>query len=346
MHVDDLADRIGAGEHETESAFSRMPVARPYPIILFMESAFSLLGRHRLLGVGLAFLAEAVILSALGYAEAPMVGVPAAIVAAIAGSVAVALGPWDGAIVAFGGAIVFGIVNGWSGDELAALVVWPAIVVPVGLFGRRVAEQRIALGQFVVSQELERQRLAVELHDEAAQSLAAALMAIGRLESAGSGEQADASRNELRALIQQTLERVRALAVDLRPRALDDFGLPAAAQHLAATFSARTGLRVEVDLDREHRLPAEIELPLFRVLQEALQGVSERTDATRVRVTLAVTPTGTVFEVADDGSVADASTAEARRLASARERLRLVGGRLTILTPPGAGTIVRATVPT
>jgi signal transduction histidine kinase len=57
------------------------------------------------------------------------------------------------------------------------------------------------------------------------------------------------------------------------------------------------------------------------------------------------TSTGTVFDVADDGSVAEAGSAGADRLASARERLRLVGGRLTILTPPGLGTIVRATVP-
>ena len=310
-----------------------------------MESWFSLLARHRSLSVGLAFLAEATILAALGYADpSSVVGIPAAVAAAIAGSVAVALGPWDGALVALGGALVFGLVGGWGDGALAALVVWPAIVIPVGFFGRRVVEQRTALRQLVASQELERQWLAVELHDDAAQSLAAALMALGRLETARSAEQADQGRSELRALIQQTLERIRELAVDLRPRALDDFGLPAAAQHLAATFSARTGLPVEVDLDRE-RLPAEVELPLFRVLQEALEGVAERADATRVRVTLTVTPTGTVFEVADDGSVVDAGSAEAHPLASARERLRLVGGGLTIQTPPGLGTIVRATVP-
>ena len=311
-----------------------------------METWFSLLGRHRALGVGLAFLAEATILAALGYADpATVVGIPAAVAAAIAGSVAVALGPWDGALVALGGAVVFGFVGGWSDGALAALVVWPAIVIPVGFFGRRVADQRMALRQLVASQELERQWLAVELHDDAAQSLAAALMALGRFEGARSTEQADESRGELRALIQQTLERVRELAVDLRPRALDDFGLPAAAQHLAATFTARTGVPVEVDLDRESRLPAEIELPLFRVLQEALQDVSARSDATRVRVSMTATPTGTVFEVADDGSVVEPENAEPHRLATARERLRLVGGRLTILTPPGLGTIVRATVP-
>jgi signal transduction histidine kinase len=166
-----------------------------------------------------------------------------------------------------------------------------------------------------------------------------------RLEVARSAEHADASRAELRELIQETLERVRELAIDLRPRSLDDLGLPAAAEHLASTFTARTGVPVEVYVDRTQRLPVEFELPLFRVLQEALQGVTERTDTTLVRVTLTTTSTGTVFEVADDGSANSAADAESTRLASARERLRLVGGRLTVLTPPGAGTVVRATVP-
>jgi signal transduction histidine kinase len=323
-----------------------MPVNGAVPIMRRMELPFSVLGRHRPLGVGLALLVEAAILAAVVQLDpSTMVGIPAAIVAAIAGSVAVAFGPWDGAIVAFSGAVAFGLLVGWTGDAPAALVVWPAIVIPVGFFGRRVAEQRMALGQLVVSQELERQRLAVELHDEAAQSLAAALLALRRLDGAATAAGADASRAELRELIQRTLERVRGLAVDLRPRSLDDFGLPAAAETLAATFTARTGLPVDVAFDHCQRLPTRIELPLFRVLQDALQSVTEHVDATRVRVTLTTTPAGTVFEVADDGNTRGSGLAETQRLASARERLRLVGGRLTVLTPSGAGTIVRATVP-
>ena len=323
-----------------------MTRGRDRPIIPQIDATFSLLGRHRWAGVGLAFLVEAAILAALGFADpAAVVGIPAAVAAAIAGSVAVAYGPWDGAIVALGGAVVLGLAGSWGTGELAALVVWPAIVVPVGFFGRRVAEQRVALRQVVAAQELERQRLALQLHDETVQSLAVALMALTRFETAESALQAAARGAELRKLIQETLARVRELAIDLRPRALDDFGLIAAAQRLAATFSERTGVAVEVELDGQERLPTEIELALFRVLQEALQRVTERIDATLVRITLTRTPNGAVFEVADDGSVRDADAAAARELVSARERLRLVGGRLTVVTPPGAGTIVRAAVP-
>lgn len=306
-----------------------------------------MLGRHRSAGVGLACLVEAAILVVLALGEPSMVvGIPAAVAAAIAGSVAVAFGPWDGAFVACFGAAVFGLVGGWGAGEVAALVVWPGIVVPVGFFGRRVAEQRLALRQFVVAQELERQRLAVELHDETAQSLAAALLALARIETAESAEEAAARRLELRELIQKTLGRVRGLAVELRPRALDDLGLPAAARRLAATFSERTGVAVDIDFDGQaDRLPPEIELALFRVLQEALQHTTERTDVTCVRVTLNRTSAGAVFEIADDGSVVAAGVADRRELASARERLRLLGGRLTVMTPPGAGTIIRAAVP-
>jgi signal transduction histidine kinase len=315
-------------------------------ILWKMNRALALLGRNRFVGVGLALAAEAAILTAIASTDSSTtVGLPGAIVAAIAGSVAVAIGPWDGAAVAFGGAVVFALVSGTAADLPATLVVWPAIVVPVGFIGRRVAEQRLALDQLVVDQERERQRLAVELHDEAAQSLAAALLALRLVEGASTPEQADASRAELRELIQGTLQRIREMAVDLRPRSLDDLGLPAAAQTLAATFTARTGLPVEVHLHGEERLPAQVELPLFRVLQDALQSVPEHEGATLVRVSLTRTPSGTVFEVADDGAVADAGEADSKRLASARERLRLVGGRLTVHTPPGAGTIVRATLP-
>ena len=76
---------------------------------------------------------------------------PGRVAAAIAGSVAVALGPWDGALVALGGAVVFGLVGGWGDGALAALVIWPAIVIPVGFFGRRVADQRVALRRLVVA---------------------------------------------------------------------------------------------------------------------------------------------------------------------------------------------------
>ena len=311
-----------------------------------MNRLLSVLGRNRLVGVGLAFLVEAAILSVLAWTNSSAtIGLPGAIAAAIAGSVAVAFGPWDGAAVAFGGAVVFALVSGSATDLPATLGVWPAIVVPVGFVGRRVAEQRLAFGQLVVDQERERQRLAVELHDEAAQSLAAALLALRLVESPSTSEQAEASRAELRELIQGTLQRIREMAVDLRPRSLDDLGLPAAAQTLAATFTARTGLPVEVHLDDAHRLPAQVELPLFRVLQDALQSVPEHDGATLVRITLTRTASGLVFDVADDGAVEDSGAAESKRLASARERLRLVGGRLTILTPAGVGTIVRATLP-
>jgi hypothetical protein len=102
---------------------------------------FTFLARRRWAGLGLAFAVEAAALAVLGLAEpAAVVGISAAVAAAIAGTVAVVFGPWDGALVALGGALVFCLVGGWGTGELVALAVWPAIVIPAGLFARRVAE--------------------------------------------------------------------------------------------------------------------------------------------------------------------------------------------------------------
>jgi two-component system sensor histidine kinase UhpB len=325
-----------------------MPATRITSIIELVESPFTLLAGRRSAAVGLALLAEAGVLAALAFAEpAEVVGIPAAVVAAIAGTVAVVVGPWDGAFVAFAGAVVFVLVGDRGAGELAVLVVWPAVVVVVGLFARRVASRGLALRRIVAAHELERQQLALQLHDETAQTLAAALMTLNRVEGAGSPAEAGATSAELRGLIHETIEKVRALAVELRPKALDDFGLEPAVERLAATFSERTGVAVEVAMGTPAgRLPAETEVVLYRVVQEALKAVAGRPGVEHVRLALSRTPGGAVLEVTDDGRARESDGGVWPDLVSTRERLRLVGGRLSIVSDGETGTTVRATVPT
>lgn len=315
-----------------------------------MQGLFAFLARRPWAGTGLALLVEAGILAVLGRADpAAGVGIPAAVAAAIAGTVAVVFGPWNGAFVAFVGAIVFVLVGDSGAGELAALGVWPAVVVAAGIFARRVSRQRAAFRHMVAAQELERQRLALELHDGTAQTLTAALLALQRAEAAATSAEAAAANAELRELIRETAESVRALAVDLRPRVLDDFGLCAAIERLVETFLERTGISAEVDLEEgTERLPRDAELALFRIVQEALADIAAHANAHAVRVRLERRPHGVLLVVQDDGRGFDPHTSSPDEigLAGARERLRLLGGRLTVASAVGSGTTLTARVPT
>ena len=109
---------------------------------------------------------------------------------------------------------------------------------------RRVA--RDALGRVVAGQEVERRRLARELHDETGQALTSILLALRAVEEAGSGEGLQKSVSDVRELVVATLQDVRKLAVQLRPAALDDFGLVPALERLVQTYSETTGIAVEL----------------------------------------------------------------------------------------------------
>lgn len=131
-----------------------------------VRTTLAFLARHRWAGVGLALVAEILLLVALGLAPASAtIGMPAAVAAAIAGTVAVVFGVVDGVVVAGAGAAAFAALGGWGAGEIAAIGVWPAIVAAVGLFAGRVDRHRAAFRQFVEAQEEERRSLALTLHD-------------------------------------------------------------------------------------------------------------------------------------------------------------------------------------
>ena len=104
-----------------------------------------------------------------------------------------------------------------------------------------------ALRRVVSAQELERQRLARELHDETGQALTSILLGLKSFEDAGEPRGVAGATGELRELVVTTLQDVRRLAVELRPKALDDFGLVSALERLVETFREQTG--IEVDLE-------------------------------------------------------------------------------------------------
>ena len=106
---------------------------------------------------------------------------------------------------------------------------------------------RDSLRGVVEAQELERRRLARELHDETGQALTSILLGLRAMEDAKTDEQVRAAAVELRELVVRTLQDVRQLAVELRPKALDDFGLIAALERLVETWAEQTRIRVELE---------------------------------------------------------------------------------------------------
>jgi signal transduction histidine kinase len=206
---------------------------------------------------------------------------------------------------------------------------------------------RDTVRRVVAAQEEERRRLALELHDETGQALTSILLGLKAIGGAKSKEDAVRAEADVRELVVQALQDVRALAVELRPSALDDFGLGPAVERLAHPFAERSGIETTVETHLEARLPPEIETTLYRVVQEALSNVVKHSAARHVSIVVAQRGARVAATIDDDGQGFDETLvrADALGLTGMRERLALVGGALEIETASGSGTTVAAHVP-
>jgi signal transduction histidine kinase len=203
----------------------------------------------------------------------------------------------------------------------------------------RDASRRETLRRVVEAQERERRRLAIELHDETGQSLAAVLMGLRRLEESGDPATVRATVDELRATVVNAVQELRALAVELRPKALDDFGLSPALERLIDTYSRRTGLAVDSHLaGLEPRLPEPVESALYRIAQEALTNIAKHAGASGVSIVTRRDGARIVMVIEDDGTGFDADApAEGLGLVSMRERAELLGGSFRVESAPDQG---------
>ena len=207
---------------------------------------------------------------------------------------------------------------------------------------------RATVRRVIDAQELERRRLARELHDETGQALTSILLGLKAIRAAPTADEAEQAEAEVRDLVVQALQDVRSLAVELRPTALDDFGLVPALERLTATFQERTGVRTALASNfPEQRLPTETETVLYRLVQEALTNVVKHAGAASVNVVLTRGDRSVSAVVEDDGRgfSPDEVRDDALGLVGMRERLALLGGTLTIESNPGGGTALVASVP-
>jgi signal transduction histidine kinase len=234
----------------------------------------------------------------------------------------------------------------FSDDDLRLAETFAARAAVAVELSQRVASD--ALRRVVQAQELERGRLARELHDETGQALTSILLGLKPLEEALADHPARAALAELREHVVLALRDVRRLAVELRPAVLDDFGLVAALERLTEAFAEQTGIRVDFHSALgEARLPSEVETALYRVVQESLTNIVKHANARSVSISLARRESTVAAVIEDDGAGFDPRVVRGGGvgLLGMRERLALLDGRLEIESRPGAGTTLVAEVP-
>jgi signal transduction histidine kinase len=207
---------------------------------------------------------------------------------------------------------------------------------------------RDAMQRVVAAQELERQRLARELHDETGQALTSILLGLKPLEQSAVDDASRDALSSLRELVVSTLRDVRQLAVELRPSALDDFGLESALERLVSTFEEQSGISVDLHSDLgDERLAGEVEVTAYRIVQEALANAGRHADASRMSVVVSRKAGALVVVVEDDGRGFDPTTVgeESLGLAGMRERAGLLGGRFRVESRAGAGATLVVEIP-
>jgi len=232
------------------------------------------------------------------------------------------------------------------------------VVVSRDMTARKRAEDELhrLSAHLLQVQDLERRRLARELHDTTAQHLAALTLNLTNLRRTLSptGGSAPALCGECIQLANQAAQEIRTHSYLLHPPLLEVMGLAGAVEDYAQGFSARSGIAVELEAPPDFgRLPEDTELALFRVVQESLTNVLKHAGSPRARIRFTRQASLVTLEVQDMGQGIPAkklARLQARSggsgvgLGGMQERLRILGGRLDLESGP-AGTTVRATVP-
>ncbi len=213
---------------------------------------------------------------------------------------------------------------------------------------RDYAERVLFLARRLVEvQELEQRHLARELHDRIGPTMTALSINLRLIEDALPPSQ----RQGLAGTLADSREQVHAASAAmrdvmgvLRPHELDDHGLPAALRSLAAAFEKRTGIRAAVAVEAPDRAANGLDLPLYRIAQEALNNVVKHSRAASVQIRYTAFAGRAALEIEDDGVGFEESTPPVGSgfgLLTMRERAAAVGASCEIVSRPGRGVLVR-----
>jgi two-component system sensor histidine kinase DegS len=214
---------------------------------------------------------------------------------------------------------------------------------------------RFFLQQITKAQEEERRYIARELHDDMAQILGSLSRRLDNLlrKEHGFGATEVSTLKDIHALLNKGLQSMNSFIQDLRPSLLDDLGLIPALRSLTNNLEKTEGTLAEFTiLGEERRLTDEVELSLFRIVQEALNNVSKHAQATEVhvsaeftesRIKLTVRDNGRGFEL--KGSMDDLPRIGQLGLMGMQERVWLLGGSIEVNSKPGKGTTLLVDAP-
>lgn len=214
---------------------------------------------------------------------------------------------------------------------------------------------RFYLQEITTAQEEERKRIARELHDDTLQALFAINRQVDNFIRSNSNLPAASAAllSDLGEQIRSVLKGLRNFGQDLRPPMLDDLGLLATLRWLLGQTQGRSGIATNLEVvGNERRFSPNIELTIFRIVQEALRNVEKHSSASKVEISIRFDEERTIATVSDNGmgfdvedTVDGASRSGKLGLVGIQERARLIGGHLAIESAPGKGTSVSVDAP-
>jgi signal transduction histidine kinase len=241
------------------------------------------------------------------------------------------------------------------GLGLAALCMYRILKLEMQVHARyeEVAEARTELkglsARLVQAQELERRALSRELHDEVGQSLSAVLIELRNLSvgvATKSKEHLSERVETIKSLVEGTIRVVRNMALLLRPSMLDDLGLVPALKWQAREVSKRASIDVSVAAELgSDDFPDEYKTCIYRVVQEALHNVSTHAQASSVRIRVQQQPDRLTLSIQDDGNGFDNKQVKGLGLLGIQERVTRLGGKCTVHSTPGTGTVLAVELP-
>jgi signal transduction histidine kinase len=214
------------------------------------------------------------------------------------------------------------------------------------------AARQLLLRSLVEAQEDERKRLARELHDGAGQTLTGLLVRLKTIEKKAKSSNLKTDLQTMQSLVSETIEQIRTLAHQLRPAALEQFGLSLALESMVKELAANGGSEATYQCKVNSReIPDEIEAVLYRIAQEGLTNIARHARCAHVNLFIEKDIYGVSMTIEDDGvgfDPANLGMDNGKRhlgLISMRERAEILGGTLDVYTAPGQGTTIKVHVP-